>query len=80
MSSWGRGGCHYLCILLSTFVIRLLKSNLSRRTASKISIFYLVSVAEETGLSLALSETLKIGFVMLWPKYRYIMNMSLVFV
>ena len=32
-------------------------------------IFKLVSVAQETGLSLALSETQKTGFVVLIPKY-----------
>ena len=34
---------------------------------SKISNFLLVSVAEETGFSLALSETPKTGFVTLQP-------------
>ena len=32
-----------------------------------ISVFYLVLVAEETGLSLALSETQKTGFVAARP-------------
>ena len=45
--------------LISTFVIRLLESIISRLAAGHISIFLLVSVAEETGLSLALSETQK---------------------
>ena len=36
---------------------------------SKISIFKLVSVAEETGLGFALSETLKTGFVTSRPIY-----------
>ena len=36
---------------------------ISQLALSEISIFELVSVAEETGLSLALSETLKTGFV-----------------
>ena len=35
--------------LISTFVIRLLKSIISKLATSKISIFLLVSVAEETG-------------------------------
>ena len=47
--------------LISTFVIRLFESTIS------ISNFQLVSVAEETGFSLALSETQKTGFVMLRP-------------
>ena len=42
--------------LISAFVIRLLISIISRLATSEISLFYLVSVAEETGLSLALSE------------------------
>ena len=50
------------CSLISTFIIRLLKSIISRLATSEISLFYLVSVAKETGLSLALSETLKTGF------------------
>ena len=33
----------------------------------EISIFELVSVAEETGLKLALSETPKTGFLETWP-------------
>ena len=43
--------------LISTFVIRLLESIISKLATSKISIFWLVCVAEETGLSLAMSET-----------------------
>ena len=49
--------------LISAFVIRLLESIISKPATSEISIFYLVSVAEETGLSLAFSETQKTGFV-----------------
>ena len=49
--------------LISTFAIWLLESIISIFTISKISIFYLVSVAEQTGLNLTLSETPKIGFV-----------------
>ena len=55
------------CSLISAFVISLLESNISILATSKISVFQLVSVAEETGFSLALSETRKTGFVMLWP-------------
>ena len=43
--------------LISAFVIRLLKSFISKIASSEISIFYLVCVAEDTGLSLALSDT-----------------------
>ena len=49
--------------LISTFVIHFLKSIIYRLATSKISIFYLVSVAEETGLCLLFSETSKTGFV-----------------
>ena len=49
--------------LISAFVIHLLKSIISRLATSEISLFYLVSVAEETCLSLALSETPKTGFL-----------------
>ena len=48
---------------ISAFVIRLLKRIISRLATSEISLFYLGSVAEETGLSLALSETPKTGFL-----------------
>ena len=53
--------------LISTFVIGLLESFISRHALSVISIFYLVSVAEETVLSLALSETPKTGFLATRP-------------
>ena len=49
--------------LTSVFVIRLSRSIISRLATSEISIFYLVSVAEETGLKLALSEIPKTGFL-----------------
>ena len=48
--------------LISPFVIRLLKSMIPRLATSKISIFYLVSVAEQAGLNISLSETPKTGF------------------
>ena len=48
--------------LRSTFVIRFLESIMSRLAWSEISIFYVVSVAEETGLDLTLSGTPKTGF------------------
>ena len=53
--------------LTSTFVVPLLESIISRLAMSKI--FKLTSVAEETGLSLALSETSKTSFVASRPKY-----------
>ena len=49
--------------LISTFVIRLLESIISLLSSSKISIFQLVCVDEETGLKLALLETPKTGFL-----------------
>ena len=55
------------CSLISAFVIHLLESFISRPATSKISIFYLVSVAEETGLSFVLSETPKTGFLVSGP-------------
>ena len=41
----------------------LMENIISRLTTSEISIYWLVSVAEETGLSLALSKIPKTGFV-----------------
>ena len=49
--------------LISAFVIHFLESIICKLATGEISIFYLVSVAEETGLKLALSETLKTGFL-----------------
>ena len=42
---------------------------LSKLATSEISIFYLVYVAGQTGLSLALSETLTTGFVATRPTW-----------
>ena len=53
--------------LISAFVIRLSESIISRLATSEISIFQIVSIAEETGLKLALSETQKTGFLTTWP-------------
>ena len=53
--------------LISTFVICLLEGIISKLATSEISIFYLVSVAEETDLSLTLSDTTKTGFVQWRP-------------
>ena len=55
--------------LISAFVIRSLESIISKLATGKISFFYLVSVAGETCLSLALSETLKRGLVAKRPKF-----------
>ena len=49
--------------LISAFVIRLMESIISKFAASKFSRECQVSVAEETDLSLALTETPKTGFV-----------------
>ena len=56
--------------LISAFVILLLESIISKLTKGEISIFKLVSVAEETGLSLALLETQKTGSVTSRPIYE----------
>ena len=45
--------------LISAFVIRFLESTIYKLATGEISIPWLVSVAEETGLKLALSETPK---------------------
>ena len=49
--------------LISAFVIHVLKSIISKLATGEILFFYLVSVAEETGLKLALSDTPKTGFL-----------------
>ena len=54
--------------LISAFVIPLLES-ISKLATSKFSSFKLVSVAEETGVSLAMMEAPKTGFVASRCKY-----------
>ena len=55
--------------LISAFIIRFLQSTTSKLTINDISIFWLVYVAEEIGLSLALSENPKTGFLATRPNY-----------
>ena len=55
------------CRLISAFVIHFLESFISKLTTSEISNFQLVYIAEETGLSLTLSETPKTGFLVTGP-------------
>ena len=50
---------------------RFLESSISKLYTGEISIFQLVSVAEETGLNLTLSESPKTGFVATRPIYDY---------
>ena len=52
----------HLLSLISAFVIHYLKSIVVKLASRKISTFYLGSVAEETCLCLALSETPKTRF------------------
>ena len=52
-----------MCSLISAFVIPLLESIISRLASSEISTLLLVSVAEETGLKLALLEPWKTDFL-----------------
>ena len=56
--------------LISTFVIYFLERIISKLTTSEISIFELVSEAEETGLSVTLSEIPKTGFLTSRPISR----------
>ena len=53
--------------LLSTIVIRILESIISKLAMGEISIFKLVFVAEQAGLSLTFSENPKTGFVATRP-------------
>ena len=48
-----------------------LESIICKHSAGEISIFWLVSVAEETGLKLALSEIPKTGFVATRPIWTF---------
>ena len=49
--------------MISAFVIRLIESIISSLAKNEISIFWLVSVAEQARFNITLSETLKKGFV-----------------
>ena len=55
----------YLRSLISAFVICFLERIISKLATCKVLYIWLVSVAEETGLSLSLSETQKTVFVAL---------------
>ena len=57
--------------LISAFVICLLEMIIFKLATSKFSSFWLVSVAEEIGLSIALSENPKTGLVASMPN-KYI--------
>ena len=57
----------HLRSLVSTFVIRFLESFICKLATGEISIFLIVSVTEETGLNLALTETPKTGFLAIRP-------------
>ena len=61
----------HLHSLISAFVIRLLESSISKLATGEISIFKLVSEAEQTGLGVALFETLKTGFLETRPSYHF---------
>ena len=49
--------------LISAFLIRFFERTICKLATGEISIFWIVSVAEETGLKLGLSETPKTGCV-----------------
>ena len=49
--------------LISAFFIRFWESIICKLASDEILIFLLVSVAEETGLKLALSDTPRTGFL-----------------
>ena len=49
--------------LISAFVMRLLESIIYKLDTSEISIYYVVSVAEQAGFGMTISETLKTGFL-----------------
>ena len=52
--------------LISAFVVRCLDSIIPLVSISKISSLYLASAAEQAGLSITVSETMKTGFLMTW--------------
>ena len=62
--------------LISTFVVRYLDSIIPLLAIAEISSIYLVSVAEQAGLSLSLtwSQTPKTGFLVTWLKWFTVMK------
>ena len=62
--------------LISAFVICILESSISKLATSGISFFKLVSVAEQAGLNLTLSETPMTDFVTTRPKLPTIYKVS----
>ena len=62
------GGLRTTQAQTSAFVVPVLERSICRLATGKISNFWLVPVAEETGLKLALSETPKTGFLAARPK------------
>ena len=52
--------------LISTFAVLCLNSIIPLLVIAEISRLWLVSVAEQAGLSLTLSQTPKTGFLMTW--------------
>ena len=55
--------------LISAFVIRFLVRIICKLATGEFSFFWLVSVAEETGMKHALSEPPKTGFLRTRPKW-----------
>ena len=59
----------HLRILISIFVIPFFGNFICKLATVEISIFKIVSAAEETGLNLALTDTQKTGFLATRPIY-----------
>ena len=62
--------------LISAFIIRLLERMISKLATSEILICWLVSIAEETPLSLTLSETQKTLFAVSRPNIMRYLSQS----
>ena len=60
----------HLHSLISTFLIRLLENIINDLASREISIFLLVSVAEQAGLNFALREILEICFLSQCPNWK----------
>ena len=68
MNKTGADQPAHLRSLISAFVIRFLENFICKLATGEISIFLIVSVAEENGLNLTLTETPKIDFLPTRPK------------
>ena len=63
----------HLCSLISTFVVRCLDSIISLVSITELSSLWLVTAAEQAGLSLTWSKTEETGFLVMRLIYKFVL-------